>query len=152
MKASLLAPEPPFATPRPRILEAHGDRRVDPYYWLREKDNPEVIRYLEAENSYADAVMAPTLPLQERLYAEIVGRVQETDTSAPTLYKGWWSYTRTVEGLEYGAQESMHHHSARGDHVHDADPSLGGDGAKNIAAGRSLRRDFSPSALEIARI
>ncbi|HEY4887498.1 MAG TPA: S9 family peptidase, partial [Candidatus Dormibacteraeota bacterium] len=56
---------------------------------------------LEAENSYADAVMAPTVPLQDKLYREIVGRVQETDTSAPTLYKGWWSYTRTVEGLDY---------------------------------------------------
>jgi oligopeptidase B len=74
---------------------------VDPYYWLREKENPEVRAYLEAENAYADAVMAPTLPLQETLYREIVGRVQETDTSAPTLYKGWWSYTRTVEGLDY---------------------------------------------------
>jgi oligopeptidase B len=74
---------------------------VDAYYWLREKDNPEVRAYLEAENAYADAVMAPTLPLQETLYREIVGRVQETDTSAPTLYKGWWSYTRTVEGLDY---------------------------------------------------
>ncbi|HEV2967407.1 MAG TPA: S9 family peptidase [Candidatus Dormibacteraeota bacterium] len=101
MKAPIPAPKPPFAPQRPRILEAHGDRRVDPYYWLRERDNPEVLRYLEAENSYADAVMAPTLGLQERLYAEIVGRVQETDTSAPSLYKGWWTYTRTVEGLDY---------------------------------------------------
>jgi oligopeptidase B len=101
LKAPLLAPEPPFASQRPQVLEVHGDRRVDPYYWLREKDNPEVIRYLEAENSYADALMAPTLPLQDRLYGEIVGRVQETDTSAPTLYKGWWTYTRTVEGLDY---------------------------------------------------
>ena len=101
MKAPLVTPEPPFAPDRPRILEAHGDRRVDPYYWLRERDNPEVISYLEAENSYADAIMAPTLPLQERLYREIVGRVQQTDTSAPSLYKGWWSYTRTVEGLDY---------------------------------------------------
>jgi oligopeptidase B len=101
LKAPLITPEPPFAPQRPRILEAHGDRRVDPYYWLREKGNAEVIRYLEAENSYADAVMAPTLPLQERLYHEIVGRIQETDTSAPTLYKGWWTYTRTVEGLDY---------------------------------------------------
>lgn len=83
------------------MLAAHGDRRVDPYYWLREKDNPEVIAYLEAENSYADAVLAPTLALQETIYREIVGRVQETDTSAPTLYEGWWTYTRTVEGLDY---------------------------------------------------
>jgi oligopeptidase B len=83
------------------VLAAHGDRRVDPYYWLREKDNPEVIAYLEAENSYADAVLAPTLALQETIYREILGRVQETDTSAPTLFEGWWTYTRTVEGLDY---------------------------------------------------
>jgi oligopeptidase B len=101
LKAPLATPEPPFASERPRTLEAHGDRRVDPYYWLRERDNPEVISYLEAENSYADAVMAPTLPLQERLYREIVGRVQQTDTSAPALFRGWWTYTRTVEGLDY---------------------------------------------------
>ncbi len=101
MKAPEIAPEPPFASERPKLLDAHGDRRVDPYYWLREKDNPEVIAYLEAENSYADAVMAPTVPLQERIYREIVGRIQETDYSAPTLYKGWWNYVRTVEGLDY---------------------------------------------------
>ena len=95
------APRPPFAARRPRVLEAHGDKRVDPYYWLREKDNPQVIAYLEAENSYTDAVMAPTLPLQDQLYHEIVGRIQETDTSAPTFYKGSWTYTRTVEGLDY---------------------------------------------------
>jgi oligopeptidase B len=99
--AQLTPPEPPIAQRRHRVLVAHGDRRDDPYYWLREKDNPEVIAYLEAENSYADAVMAPSAPLQENLYREIVGRVQETDTSAPTYYKGWWTYTRTVEGLDY---------------------------------------------------
>jgi oligopeptidase B len=83
------------------VLEAHGDRRVDPFYWLREKGSAEVTAYLEAENAYADAVMWPTAGLQEDLYREIVGRVQETDTSAPTLFKGWWTYTRTVEGLDY---------------------------------------------------
>jgi oligopeptidase B len=57
--------------------------------------------YLEAENAYADAVMAPTAELQERLYREIRGRIQETDTSAPIFFKGWWNYTRTVEGLDY---------------------------------------------------
>ncbi len=95
------APKPPEAPRRPRALEAHGDRRVDPYYWLREKSNPEVLAYLEAENAYADAVMAPTATLRERLFREIVGRVQETDFSAPTFFKGWWIYTRTVEGLDY---------------------------------------------------
>jgi oligopeptidase B len=101
LKAPDIAPEPPFAAERPDLLEAHGDRRVDPYYWLREKENPEVIAYLEAENAYADVVMASTLPLQERLYREIVGRIQETDYSAPTLHKGWWTYVRTVEALDY---------------------------------------------------
>ena len=83
------------------MLEAHGERRTDPYYWLRDRDDPEVIAHLEAENAYTDQVMAGTKELQDRLYHEIVGRVQETDTSAPTLFKGWWTYTRTVEGLDY---------------------------------------------------
>ena len=99
--AQVPLPQPPIARRRPKVLEAHGDRRVDPYYWLREKDNPEVIAYLEAENAYTDAVMAPTAPLQENLFRETVGRVQETDTSAPVFHKGWWTYTRTVEGLDY---------------------------------------------------
>jgi oligopeptidase B len=99
--AQVPLPQPPIARRRPKVLEAHGDRRVDPYYWLREKDNAEVIAYLEAENAYTDAVMAPTAPLQEKLYRETVGRVQETDTSAPVFHRGWWTYTRTVEGLDY---------------------------------------------------
>jgi oligopeptidase B len=95
------APKPPAAQARPKVLEIHGDSRVDPYYWLREKDNPEVIAHLEAENAYVEAVMAPTKDLQETVYREIVGRVQETDTSAPMFFKGYWQYTRTVEGLDY---------------------------------------------------
>ncbi|MDQ6721110.1 MAG: S9 family peptidase [Candidatus Dormibacteraeota bacterium] len=94
-------PKPPTAPRRPKVLEKHGDRRIDPYYWMREKDNPEVIAYLEAENAYTDAVTAPTAALRERLYREIVGRIQETDTSAPSYFKGYWHYTRTVEGLDY---------------------------------------------------
>jgi len=92
---------PPIAASRPKVLEAHGDRRVDPYYWLRDKQDPDVIAYLEAENAYTDAVLAGAGDLQDRLYREVVGRVQETDSSAATLYKGWWTYTRTVEGLDY---------------------------------------------------
>ncbi len=92
---------PPVAAERPHVLEAHGDRRVDPYYWLRDRQNPEVIAYLEAENAFTDAAMAPLHELRERLYAEVRGRVQETDYSAPSFYKGWWHYTRTVEGLDY---------------------------------------------------
>ena len=92
---------PPVAPERPHVVEANGDRRVDPYYWLRDRHNPEVIAYLEAENAYADAVLAGSQDLRDRLYHEIVCRVQETDFSAPTFYKGWWTYTRTVEGLDY---------------------------------------------------
>src|ERR1700694_3410566 len=95
------SPQPPFAQRRPKGLEAHGDRRVDPLYWLRATDNHEVTPDLEAKNSYPHAVMAPTAPLQEKLYRETVGRVQETDTSAPVFHKGWWTYTRTVERLGY---------------------------------------------------
>jgi oligopeptidase B len=94
-------PRPPIATRRERILEKHGDRRIDPYYWMREKDDPEVIAYLEAENAYTDAITAPAAELRERVYHEIVGRVQETDTSAPSFFKGYWNYTRTVEGQDY---------------------------------------------------
>src|ERR1700682_4510837 len=98
-RLSLLTP--PIAPRRPTVLEAHGDSRVDPYYWLREKGNREVLAYLEAENAYADSIMAPTEGVQERLYREVLVRDQETYTSAPTLSKGWWTYTRTVEGLDY---------------------------------------------------
>jgi oligopeptidase B len=98
-------PAPPFLPPvaarRPAVLEAHGDRRIDPYFWLRQRANQEVIAYLEEENAYADAVMAGTRPLQERIYREIVSRVQQSDTSAPVFFKGHWHYTRTVEGLDY---------------------------------------------------
>jgi oligopeptidase B len=89
-------------TPRRRkVLDKHGDRRIDPYYWMRDKDDPEVLAHLAAENAYTDAVTAPTAELRERLYREIVGRIQETDTSATSYFRGYWDYTRTVEGLDY---------------------------------------------------
>jgi len=56
---------PPVAPEHPKVLESHGDQRVDPYYWLRDRQNPEVIAYLEAENAFTDAVMAPTTDLQQ---------------------------------------------------------------------------------------
>ncbi len=92
---------PPEAARRPALLEAHGDRRIDPYFWLRQRANPEVIAYLDDENAYADMVMAGTRPLQERIYREITSRIKQSDTSAPSFFKGYWHYTRTVEGLNY---------------------------------------------------
>ncbi|HLZ96016.1 MAG TPA: S9 family peptidase [Candidatus Dormibacteraeota bacterium] len=86
---------------RPALLQKHGDTRIDPYFWLRQRANPEVVAHLAAENEYADLVMAPTNGLQEKIYEEIVGRIQQTDVSPPIFFKGYWHYTRTVEGLDY---------------------------------------------------
>src|ERR1700688_1449676 len=99
--ARLRAPGPPIAERRPRVLEAHGDSRVDPYYWLRERDNPEVISYLEAENAYADTMLAPLSALRERIFDEIKARVQETDESAPVPENVWEYTSRTFEGAQY---------------------------------------------------
>jgi oligopeptidase B len=95
------SPRPPSAAKRPKEITAHGDTRVDDYYWLREKTSPEVIEYLEAENGYTAQAMKHTEGLQRRLYDEMVGRIQETDTSAPVRYGGYLYYTRTEEGKQY---------------------------------------------------
>ena len=79
----------------------HGHTRVDNYFWLRERDNPEVISYLDAENRYTEAMMAHTQPLQEELYAEMVGRIQETDSSAPVKKGDYFYYHRTEAGQQY---------------------------------------------------
>src|SRR5689334_14810124 len=92
---------PPRASKRPHTLTLHGDKRVDDWYWLRERDDPAVLAYLEAENTYADALLAPEAALREQIFNEIKGRVQETDESAP-VREGAWEYTsRTVESLQY---------------------------------------------------
>ena len=94
-------PEPPRARVAPTRLEMHGVVRVDDYYWLRDRDNPEVTAYLEAENEYTRAVMAPTEALQETLFAEIKGRIKQTDVSVP-YREGDYTYdTRYEDGREY---------------------------------------------------
>lgn len=92
---------PPQATSRSHTSTLHGETRVDPYFWLRERTNPEVIAYLEAENRYATATMQHTDTLQERLYAEMLGRIQETDTSVPVKIDDYYYYTRTEAGKQY---------------------------------------------------
>jgi oligopeptidase B len=92
----------PRAEPRPVTLTAHGDERIDPYFWLRDRDDPAVTAYLEAENDFTQASLAHTEDLQQKLYEEIVARIQETDLSAPVRKGDWWYYGRTVEGLQYG--------------------------------------------------
>ena len=74
---------PPMAAVRPHRFDEHGNVRIDQYYWLKERSNPEVIKYLEAENAYTKAVMAHTEALQERLYEELKGRVLQNDQSVP---------------------------------------------------------------------
>jgi oligopeptidase B len=93
--------KPPKAKIVPKELTIHGDTRVDNYYWLNERDNPEVVAYLEAENAYTKAVMKPTDALQEKLYAEIVGRIKQADLSVPYRSEGYYYYTRFEEGKDY---------------------------------------------------
>ena len=93
---------PPRAPRRPTDLTAHGDTRVDDWYWLRERDDPDVVAYLDAENKWTEQATGHTAALQKKLFEEIKGRIQETDVSAPVAYGGWWYYTRTVEGSQYG--------------------------------------------------
>jgi len=92
---------PPIAAPRPHTIAQHGETRVDNYFWLREKENPEVRAYLDAENAWTAEQMRDSEQLQERLYREIVGRIQETDQSAPVRGDGWLYYSRTVAGQQY---------------------------------------------------
>ncbi len=94
-------PVPPVAEKKPKELTIHGHTRVDDYFWLRERENPEVIAYLEAENAYTEAMLEHTKPLQEKLYQEIVGRIKQTDESVPYFWNGYHYYTRFEEGKEY---------------------------------------------------
>ncbi len=92
---------PPVARRETTTRVVHGQPLVDPYAWLRERDDPEVRAYLEAENAYTARAMRHTEPLQEELYGELVGRLQETDSSVPVRVDDYWYYSRTVEGLQY---------------------------------------------------
>jgi oligopeptidase B len=94
-------PVPPVAQKRAKVEILHGETRVDDYAWMRDKNDPAVIAYLEAENAYTDALMAHTKPLQDTLYTEILGRIKETDEQVPALEGPWYYYTRTEEGKSY---------------------------------------------------
>jgi oligopeptidase B len=91
----------PVAKKVPRIETRHERRVRDDYYWLRDRSDPDVIAYLEAENAYTDAVMQRTAALQEKLYDEILGRIKETDRSVPAKDGPYLYYVRTVEGKPY---------------------------------------------------
>jgi oligopeptidase B len=95
---------PPVAKRVETTREYHGDVFVDPYEWLREKSNPEVIAYLEAENDYVDQSLAHLEPLRQKIFDEIKARTKETDLSVPTRQGDWWYYSRTFEGKQYRVQ------------------------------------------------
>jgi oligopeptidase B len=92
---------PPLAPRRPHVLCHAGDERVDDWYWLRDRDDPEVLGYLKAENDYTDAGLAATAGLRARVFAEITARVRETDVAAPVRRGSWEYFTRTIEGRDY---------------------------------------------------
>jgi oligopeptidase B len=92
---------PPAAGKIPRDVSVHGDPRIDDYFWLRDKTSPAVLDYLRAEDRYTEAVMAPTKPLQDKLYGEMLGRIKETDSSAAHPDGAWLYYSRTEQGKQY---------------------------------------------------
>jgi oligopeptidase B len=105
MSPAAVQSEAPFAPPEARRVAhaemVHGALRVDPYAWLRDRDNPEVAAYLAAENAYTEQMTAGSEALREALYQEMLGRIPERDASVPQYQHGWWYYTRTEPGLAY---------------------------------------------------
>ncbi|MBY4275132.1 S9 family peptidase [Rhodococcus fascians] len=95
---------PPIAKKVPQGRTHHGDTFIDNYEWLRAKEDPEVIAYLEAENAYTEQQTAGLESLRGKIFDEIKSRTQETDLSVPTRMGQWWYYSRTVEGKSYGLQ------------------------------------------------
>lgn len=91
----------PVAKKNKKELSIHGDTRIDEYFWLNERENPEVISYLTAENDYAKAQMKDTEPMQEELFEEMVARIKQDDESVPYKLNGYYYYTRYEEGKEY---------------------------------------------------
>jgi oligopeptidase B len=94
-------PTSPVARKHRTETTLHGVTLADDYAWLREKENPEVTVYLDAENAYADAVMAPLAGLREELYKEMLSHIKQTDVSVPYRDGDWWYYSRTEEGQQY---------------------------------------------------
>ncbi|OQP64199.1 oligopeptidase B [Niastella vici] len=93
--------QPPMAEKAPKEFIAHGDKRIDDYYWLNQREDPKVLDYLKAENTYLDAMMGGTKELREKLFNEMKGRIKEKDESLPYKDNGYWYYARFEEGKQY---------------------------------------------------
>jgi oligopeptidase B len=100
-RAQQATSQPPVAAKKPHATEIHGYKLNDDYFWMREKGDPEVTKYLEAENAYTDDVMKPTKAFQEALYNELLGRIKQTDLSVPYRIGDYFYYSRTEEGKQY---------------------------------------------------
>ncbi|MGB1231847.1 MAG: S9 family peptidase [Winogradskyella sp.] len=96
-----LTHKPPIAKKIPHTLTKHGDERVDNYFWMKDRQHPEVIDYLNAENNYCDAQMEPTKNFQKDLFEEMKARIKEDDASVPYKYNGYWYITRFEKGKDY---------------------------------------------------
>jgi len=96
--------KPPVAAKKTRQVTLHGETLTDDYFWVREKSDPAVAAYLEAENQYAKAIMLPTEKLQAKLYDEMLGRIKQTDLSVPYKEGNYFYYSRTEEGKQYPIQ------------------------------------------------
>ena len=92
---------PPDASPKDKELSIHGDTRIDPYYWLNDREDPEVIQYLEDENSYTKAVLSSTEKMQKLLFEEMKGRIKEDDSSVPYFLNEYWYIRRYEKGKDY---------------------------------------------------
>jgi oligopeptidase B len=92
---------PPRADRHEHALTFHGDTRIDPYYWLMEKENPAVLELLTAENNFRSNALAHLSPLEADIFTEVKSRIEETDTSVPVRMDEWWYFERTREGLNY---------------------------------------------------
>ncbi len=101
LAADSTLPAPPVAKKVPHVTEINGRKLTDNYFWLRDKPNPEVRAYLEAENVYTDAVMKPTEPFQQKLYTEMLSRIKETDVEVPYREGDYFYYTRVEAGKQY---------------------------------------------------
>jgi oligopeptidase B len=117
------ATEPPAARRIPSERTFHGDTLNDEYAWLGDKENPETIAFLEAENAYTEAMTAGQAGLRDEIFAEIKARTQETDLSVPTRKGGWWYYARTVAGQQYPV------HCRRAVRPDDTRPPMSEDGS-----------------------
>ena len=92
---------PPVAPRIPHVTVLHGETRVDDYSWMRDRENPDVLAYLRAENDYTEAITKPTVALQDTLYQEMIGRLKEDDSRPPERRGDWWYYSRTEQGKAY---------------------------------------------------